>query len=83
MPRKQMPDKNSSQRRSGLEAKSASNVTEFPSSAANYSNSNLEEQIRQRAYDIYEKRGRQDGLSEQDWLQAEVEIAGRNGQRTA
>jgi len=34
----------------------------------------LEQQIRQRAYEIYEQRGSQDGSPEQDWLQAEAEI---------
>ena len=34
----------------------------------------LEEQIRLRAYEIYEERGRQDGFAEQDWLQAESEL---------
>ena len=36
------------------------------------------DQIRQRAYELYELRGRQDGFSEQDWLEAEQQIlAGR------
>lgn len=35
---------------------------------------NLEDQIRGRAYQIYEERGRQDGFAEQDWLQAEAEL---------
>ena len=35
-------------------------------------------EIRQRAYELYELRGRQDGFSEQDWLEAEQQIlAGR------
>ena len=34
----------------------------------------LEQQIRERAYEIYEQRGSQDGSPEQDWLQAEAEI---------
>jgi hypothetical protein len=32
------------------------------------------EQIRQRAYQLYEERGRLDGFAEEDWLQAEAEI---------
>jgi hypothetical protein len=32
------------------------------------------EQIRRRAYELYEQRGRQDGFHEQDWLQAESEV---------
>ncbi len=34
----------------------------------------LEQQIGERAYEIYEQRGNQDGSPEQDWLQAEAEI---------
>lgn len=36
----------------------------------------LQEQIRKRAYEIYEQNGRRDGLAEQDWLHAETEILG-------
>jgi hypothetical protein len=32
------------------------------------------EQIRERAYQLYEERGRLDGFAEGDWLQAEAEI---------
>jgi Protein of unknown function (DUF2934) len=38
---------------------------------------NLEEQIRQRAYELYEARGRVDGHQLEDWLQAENEITQR------
>ena len=34
----------------------------------------LEEQIRRRAYDLYERRGRGCGNETEDWLQAEVEL---------
>ena len=37
---------------------------------------NLEEEIRRRAYEIYEERGRQDGRDVEDWLRAEAEITG-------
>ncbi len=36
----------------------------------------LEEQIRRRAFDFYEQRGRQEGHDVDDWLQAEAELAG-------
>lgn len=36
-----------------------------------------EEQIRRRAYELYEARGREDGHELDDWLQAEAEILGR------
>jgi len=34
----------------------------------------LEDQIRQRAYELYEERGRQDGHELDDWLRAKEEI---------
>ena len=34
----------------------------------------LQEQVRLRAYEIYEKRGREDGHALEDWLQAQSEI---------
>ena len=32
--------------------------------------------IRARAYELYERRGREPGQDEQDWLRAEQEILG-------
>ncbi|MFI5095430.1 MAG: DUF2934 domain-containing protein [Candidatus Acidiferrales bacterium] len=37
---------------------------------------NLEEEIRRRAYELYEERGREDGHDLDDWLRAEAEITG-------
>ena len=37
-----------------------------------------EENVRARAYELYEVRGRIDGHAEDDWLQAESEVAGSN-----
>jgi DNA-binding transcriptional MocR family regulator len=37
-----------------------------------------EENVRVRAYELYEMRGRIDGYAEEDWLQAESEVAGSN-----
>jgi len=34
----------------------------------------LEELIRERAYELYEQRGREDGKALDDWLQAEIEL---------
>ncbi len=34
----------------------------------------LEELIRERAYELYELRGREDGKDVDDWLQAEAEL---------
>jgi hypothetical protein len=35
------------------------------------------EQIRCRAYELYEERGREDGHEVEDWLHAEAEVTGR------
>lgn len=37
----------------------------------------LEAAIRVRAYELYEKRGRQDGQAQNDWFQAEAELRPR------
>jgi len=38
------------------------------------STSDHQEQIRRRAYELYEQRGRNDGYELNDWLQAESEL---------
>jgi hypothetical protein len=45
----------------------------------------LNELVRLRAYELYEKRGRGEGLGleEQDWLQAEQEVMEQYRKRTA
>ncbi len=43
----------------------------------------LEEQIRLRAYELYEERGREDGHEVEDWLQAEGEILGTQNKAAA
>jgi hypothetical protein len=35
------------------------------------------EEIRQRAYELYEARGREEGHDIDDWLQAEDEVVGK------
>ena len=37
----------------------------------------LEHQVRLRAYELYEERGREDGHELEDWLRAEEEITGK------
>ena len=37
----------------------------------------LEYQVRQRAYELYEARGREDGHELEDWLRAEEELTGK------
>ena len=47
------------------------------------SSGNLEEEIRRRAYELYELRGREDGYAEEDWTRAEREVLARRGLRSA
>jgi hypothetical protein len=45
---------------------------------------NAEEEIRRRAYELYEQEGRQNGRDREHWLRAEAEIIGRRpGQKSA
>jgi len=43
----------------------------------------LQEQIRRRAYELYEQRGRDDGQQLGDWLQAESELTQKKGKTVA
>ena len=43
----------------------------------------LEHQIRQRAYELYEARGREDGHDLEDWLRAEEEITEKKARAVA
>ena len=43
----------------------------------------IERQIQQRAYELYERRGRTDGYDLEDWLQAEREIKGTQADAAA
>ena len=45
------------------------------------STSELQEQIRRRAHELYEQRGRVDGFALDDWYQAEGEILGTQKKR--
>jgi hypothetical protein len=37
----------------------------------------IQEEIRHRAYELYEERGRQHGFHQQDWWRAETEVLSR------
>jgi hypothetical protein len=54
-----------------------------PRSPKPTSSSEIEERIRRRAHELYEQRGRVDGLALDDWLQAEREVLGAQKQGTA
>ena len=43
----------------------------------------IQEQIRQRAYELYEQRGREDGHDLDDWLAAESEVNGSSKREAA
>jgi hypothetical protein len=43
----------------------------------------IEEEIRQRAYELFEARGGQDGYELEDWFSAEEEITGNRGDAIA
>jgi outer membrane protein TolC len=38
-----------------------------------------QDRIAQRAYELYEQRGRQDGRALEDWLSAERQLVGASG----
>jgi hypothetical protein len=44
---------------------------------------NTNEEIRQRAYELFEARGGQDGYELEDWLRAEAEITNIKGHAIA
>jgi len=50
-------------------------------SSANTQNVDLEAQVRQRAYELYQERGCTPGQENEDWLQAEREVMARQNQR--
>jgi hypothetical protein len=41
----------------------------------------VEAEIRQRAYELYESRGYIDGQAEEDWIRAEREVRARQSQK--
>ena len=53
----------------------STDVTKKPPTAVTSGPQDLEHQIRLRAYELYEARGREDGHEVEDWLRAEEEIA--------
>jgi len=50
------------------------NLTKKPRTQAVSEPKQLEDQIRERAYELYEERGREHGHDLEDWLCAEQEI---------
>jgi len=54
-----------------------------PPTTAGAETQSLEEQIRRRAYELYEEHGREDGHELDHWLQAEEEITQNKTRTTA
>lgn len=54
------------------------NPPKRPSATVTSEPHELEHQIRLRAHELYEARGREDGHELEDWLRAEEEIRGSN-----
>ncbi len=48
-----------------------------PASFASHLPTATEAEIRRRAYELYEARGRADGFDREDWVQAEAEVLSR------
>ncbi len=43
----------------------------------------VQEEIRRRAYELYEQRGREGGRDLEDWLRAESEVTQKTSKRVA
>ncbi|HEV2961368.1 MAG TPA: DUF2934 domain-containing protein [Candidatus Angelobacter sp.] len=50
------------------------NAAVLENTPTNSTQPSMEEQIRQRAYQLYEERGCQHGFEQEDWARAEAEI---------
>ncbi len=66
-------------------AKRVTSVNPDPANSGTKTNGDLEAAIRNRAYQLYEERGRMDGMDYEDWLQAEREVLAQQqqGKRSA
>src|SRR5215467_14050092 len=65
--------------------KAEKKVLQMPGNGATgngFTPADLESEIRVRAYELYEQRGRIAGTEEQDWLDAEREVRARHAQQT-
>jgi hypothetical protein len=54
-----------------------------PAPPSTESASEVQEQIRRRAHELYEERGRGDGRDLEDWLQAESEVTQQKAKTAA
>jgi hypothetical protein len=63
--------------------RTAATRRQMPTIAVMKSAPDLQEQIRRRAYELYEQRGRDGGHEIGDWLQAESELTQKKGKTVA
>lgn len=76
--------KKAAEKPSETQAKPVTSVNPPSNGSSNHgADGDMEAAIRARAYELWEKRGRPEGASHEDWLQAEREIRSGRGQRSA
>ncbi len=68
---------NKTARKKAPTSQSAANRPQPVAPAAFKANGDVEDQIRQRAYELYEQEGRQEGRDQEYWFRAEAEVRGR------
>ena len=67
-------------RKASSPKKSPTPINSYPSATisenlpTSSTQASMEEEIRRRAYELYEERGRQHGFEQEDWTRAEAEI---------
>jgi hypothetical protein len=73
--------KNATPRKSSAKSKTVTPINQgdgaAPNVVASQSFPGIEEEIRYRAYELYEARGRQEGFHLEDWTRAETEVLSR------
>lgn len=64
-------------------AKAENKVLQMPENGGNgnVDRAELEPEIRQRAYELYEQRGYTNGRAEQDWFEAEQQVLARHAKQ--
>jgi hypothetical protein len=61
----------------------STDVTKKPPATVTNDSQELDHQIRLRAHELYEERGREDGHELDDWLRAEAEMTSKKIQTVA
>jgi len=83
MPRAKNPRTNPSTNKQVITMPEATSVPQVRKNggSSNPTPIDLEIQIRKRAYELYEERGRTPGNENEDWLRAEREVRARDNQQ--